>query len=75
MALFLPWSYRQRDGHSCLATETGIIAFLAVDTVAKLQRVSSEDRKTPVRGQAVKQSAEMRSSPHAPIVVVGKVPV
>ena len=35
---------------------------------------SSEDRKTPVRGQAVKQNAEMRSSSHAPIVVVRKVP-
>ena len=30
--------------------------------LAKLQRVSSEDRKTPVCGQAVKQSAEMRSA-------------
>ena len=29
---------------------------------AKLQRVSSEDRRTPVCGQAVKQSAEMRSA-------------
>ena len=29
---------------------------------AKLQRVSSEDRRTPVRGQAVEQSAEMRSA-------------
>ena len=28
---------------------------------AKLQRVSSEDYRTPVRGQAVNQSAEMRS--------------
>ena len=29
---------------------------------ATLQRVSSEDRRTPVRGQAVEQSAEMRSA-------------
>ena len=29
---------------------------------AKLQRVSSEDRRTPVCGQAVEQSAEMRSA-------------
>ena len=29
---------------------------------AKLQRVSSEDRRTPVCGQAVKQSAVMRSA-------------
>ena len=29
---------------------------------AKLQRVSSEDCRTPFRGQAVKQSAEMRSA-------------
>ena len=29
---------------------------------AKLQRVSSDDRRTPVCGQAVKQSAEMRSA-------------
>ena len=29
---------------------------------AKWQRVSSEDRRTPVRGYAVKQSAEMRSA-------------
>ena len=29
---------------------------------ANLQRVSSEDRRTPVRGQAVEQSAEMRSA-------------
>ena len=29
---------------------------------AKLQRVSSEDCRTPVRGQAVEQSAEMRSA-------------
>ena len=29
---------------------------------AKLQRVSSEDRRAPVRGQAVKQSAEIRSA-------------
>ena len=29
---------------------------------AKFQRVSSEDRRTPIRGQAVKQSAEMRSA-------------
>ena len=34
------------------------------DVVGKVpvQRVSSEDRRTPVRGQAVKQSAEMRSA-------------
>ena len=29
---------------------------------ANLQRVSSEDRRTPIRGQAVEQSAEMRSA-------------
>ena len=28
----------------------------------KFQRVSSEDHRTPVRGQTVKQSAEMRSA-------------
>ena len=40
----------------------------------KFQRVSSEDHRTPVRGQTVKQIAEFRSSSHAPIVVVGKGP-
>ena len=42
---------------------------------AKFQRVSSEDCRTPVRGQAVKQSSEFQSSSHAPIVVVVKVVV
>ena len=42
---------------------------------AKLQRVSSEDCRTAIRGQAVKQSAEMRSALHSPSDVVGKVPV
>ena len=39
---------------------------------SKLQmRVSSEDSRTPFRGHAAKQSAEMRSVLHAPIDVVG----
>ena len=43
---------------------------------AKLKRrVSSEDCRTPFRGHAAKQSAEMRSVSHAPIDVVGKVTV
>ena len=41
----------------------------------QLQRVSSEDCRTQVCGQAVKQSAGMRSALHAPIDVVGEVPV
>ena len=41
---------------------------------AKLQRVSSEDCRTQVLVQAVKQSAEIRSVSHAPKDVVGKVP-
>ena len=40
---------------------------------AKLQRVSSEDCRTPVRGQAVKQSAEMRSA-LLPTMLWGKSP-
>ena len=42
---------------------------------AKLQRLSSEDCRTQVLRQAVKQYAEMRSASHAPIDVVMKVPV
>ena len=42
---------------------------------AKLQRrVSSEDCRTPVRGQAVKLSAEMRSAFHSPNDVAGESP-
>ena len=41
---------------------------------AKLQSVSSEDCRTQVLRQAVKQNAEMRSSSHAHNDVVGKVP-
>ena len=41
----------------------------------KFQRVSSEDCRTPVRGQAVKQCAEFQSALHAPNDVVEKVPV
>ena len=42
---------------------------------SNLQRVSSEDCRTPFRGQAVKLSAEMRSAFHSPNDVVGKVTV
>ena len=41
----------------------------------KFQSVSSEDFSTPVRGQAVNQSSELRSSLYAPNDVVWKVPV
>ena len=41
----------------------------------KFQRMSSEDCRTPVRGQTVKQNAKMRSVSHAPIDVVVKIPV
>ena len=41
----------------------------------EFQRVSSEDHRTPVRGQTVKQSADFRSSSLAPNDVVGKVPM
>ena len=43
MALFSPWrclrfSYRHRDGHSCLATETGTMAFLIGGTSDSVHR-------------------------------------
>ena len=64
------WQQRQVTQGACSQRRCG------ENPCAKLKRrVSSEDCRTPFRGHAAKQSAKMRSVSHAPIDVVGKVPV